>query len=229
MREVAGVLVHDAQRTRGPIGPRPRDLRRVAHARAERATALRPRRILLEHVAVGLQVRAAACRVHDDRKVVAREGVDVQPRKLPRVLAVAGMRVQRTAAHLLNGGGDTMPIALEDSHGRSLGLTERLAHHAPSEQAHVSVRAFRQREWHTFGAWSERTEPPKATRTDAPREHGQPAAHDEIAELRHDGEPTRTRDGLEADPPHRALDRARGAALGEHFSSAFHDPAERNA
>lgn len=229
MREVAGVLVHDTQRTRGAVRPRPRDLRHIAHARAEGAAALGPGGILLKYVAVGFQVRAAARRVHDDRKVVTGERVDVQSGELPRVLAVTGVRVQRAAAQLLDRDGDTVTVALEDSHGRSLGITERLTHHAPGEHAHVGVRPFRERERRTFGAWSEGAEPREAARPDAPRQRSQPAAHDEVGEPGHNGQSPWARDGIETDPPHRPFDRTHGVPLGQHLSSAFHDPAERNA
>src|SRR6185503_3794458 len=112
---MAGVLVHDTQRTAELLMARPRDLCCVA------------------------QARAASGRVHDDGQVAAGERIDVQPSELPRTLAVAGVRVQRATAHLLDRGGDSVPVALEDAHGRSLGVTECLTHHTACEQAYVGV------------------------------------------------------------------------------------------
>src|SRR3970282_379980 len=98
VREMTGVLVHDAQRPSHSIRPRPRHLGDVAHARTEFATTLRPRAVLVEHVAVGLEVRAAACRVHHDGQIASGERLDVETRERACLLAVAGMSVQRPAA-----------------------------------------------------------------------------------------------------------------------------------
>src|SRR5437867_1394518 len=79
VRKMAGVLIHDAQRPRDAIRPRPHDLGRIPYARRECPAARRARGILLEHIAVRLQVRAAASRVDHDRKVGAARGrVDVE-------------------------------------------------------------------------------------------------------------------------------------------------------
>ena len=226
---MAGVLVHDAQRTADLSLSRPRDLCRVAHARAERASALCPRRVFMEHIAVSLQVGAASRRVRDHRQVAAGERVNVQPSKLPRTLAVAGVRVQRTAAHLLDRCSDAVPVALEDTHRGSLGLSERLAHHAAREETHIGVFALRERERCTFGSGSEATQPRESARSEAPRHRRESAAHDDIGELRCEGKSPLARDRVETDPPHSARDRTRGAPLGDDLSSALHDPAEGNA
>src|ERR1700716_3262748 len=170
MCEVAGVLVHDAQRTPHTVPPRPRDLGRIAHTRAEGATARRPRRIFLEHVAVGLQVRSAAGRVHDDGQLAARARVDVGSRQLSRLLTVAGVGVKRAATELLDRRGDAMPVALEYAHRRALRVTEGLTHHAAGEYVHVGVSALGELERCALGARRESAEPCEATRTDAPRE-----------------------------------------------------------
>src|SRR5437762_225869 len=83
VREVAGVLVDDPDRTwRAALdGDRIDGLRRVADAGAESSRPEGPRGIVGEQLRVGLELRAAAGRVHDDRRVGAGERVDVQDRK----------------------------------------------------------------------------------------------------------------------------------------------------
>ena len=229
MREVAGVLIHDAQLPRDPIGPRSHKLGRIAHARREGPTAQRPRGILVEHVAVRFQVRAAARRVHHDGKVTARERIDVETRELACLLAVTGVRVQRAAAELLDRRGHAAPVALEHPHGRALGLAERLAHHASGEESDVGIVVLGERERRALGTRREGTEPRESAWADPARQRGQPGTPSEIRQLRHERQTSTVRDGVEAEPSDRPLDAALGTPLGEHFTRALHDPPERHA
>ena len=183
----------------------------------------------MEHVAVGLEVRAAPGGVDHDGKIVARERVDVGSSELACLLAVAGMSVQCPAADLPGRRRHPPPVALEDPHRRALRLAEGLPHDAAGEQRHVRVGALRQHERPAFRARRERAQPFDAARADASRQRREPAAHDEVGQPRRDGEPATARDGIEADAPDGARDPALRAALREHLSRALHDPAERNA
>src|SRR2546422_731958 len=102
MREMAGVLIHDADRPRGIQRPGLDDLAQVPDARRRRPGALGPRLVVREELAVRLHVRAATRGVHDDRGVAPREGVDVEARELARPLAFTGVGVKSAAAGLLD-------------------------------------------------------------------------------------------------------------------------------
>jgi len=90
-------------------------------------------------MAVILKMRAASGRVDHHLRVVARERVDVQPSELSGALALAGVRMQSAAAGLLLGNADDVAIAFEQAHGGALRVSERFAHDAAGEDAHVGA------------------------------------------------------------------------------------------
>jgi hypothetical protein len=167
---MTGVLVHDTQRPFDPLRPRPRHLGDVAHARTEFAPALSPGPVLVEHVAIRLEMRAASGRIDHDGKIVAGERIDVESRELACLLAVSRMRVQCSATHLLDRRRDAPSVALENPHRRALRLAEGLAHDAASEQRQVRVGTFRQREGRSLRPRRQPAEPSDPTGADAPRQ-----------------------------------------------------------
>src|SRR5688572_1373977 len=108
MLEVARRVVSDADRKR-PTGARPRgseELTHIAYTRAHFLCLSAPFGIILKQVAVFLHDGAAASRIDRDEpgpRLLERR--DVTPRELPRVVEIAGMRVQ-SAATLLPRRGD---------------------------------------------------------------------------------------------------------------------------
>src|SRR2546425_2376624 len=224
MGKVAGVLVDDAQWARRAPSSGLRGLAHVADAGRECLGAVRPEGIRGQELAVVLEMRAAPGRIHDDLRVASGEGVDVEPRELPRPLTVAGVRMQGAAAHLLLRHADPQSVAFEQAHGRTLGLAERFAHDAAGEDARFRLGPLRATECGALAARRERRRPAET----AGEARGEPSQADptgEPSDPTEERESSAIRDRVE----HRANDRAVRFALPQDFARAFHDPAEGHA
>ena len=109
-------------------------------------------------------MRAAACGVDDDLGFGARERIDVVASQLTGAFAVAGMRVQSSAARLFLWDAHDVALALEQADRRAPGFAEGLAHDASREQADVSAIAVDAAEGSAFGTGRERRCPPEPAR-----------------------------------------------------------------
>ena len=221
--EMASILVHDADRPASADRNRFRDLADVPHASRERSGAVRPERIAGEDVSVVLEMRAAAGGVDDDLPFAPRKGIDVEARELARAFPIAGVRVQGAAAGLLPGDADDMSLALEETYGGALGISEGLAHDASREDADVGAFTVDTAEGRALGRSREGgrpTEPP-----------GQPSCKTRETQPRADvGETCReceapwARDRLERG----TRERPAVVPLPEDLARALHDPTERH-
>ena len=221
--EVTGVLVHDAN---GPPGaPRTglHDLADVADPGRECLGSISPQGIAAEDVPVVLQVRAAPRRVDDHLRIATGKSIDVEARELARAFAVAGVRMQGTAAGLLLGDADDQSAALQDAHGRALGLSEGLAHDAAREDAHIGALAVDAAERRSFRASRQRRGPADA----AGQASGHPRETKARADVRETGrerETSRPRHGVERGPRECSA----VLAILQDLARALHDPTERH-
>ena len=109
-------------------------------------------------------MRTAPGRVDHDLRIAPGERVDVEARQLARAFAVAGVRMQRTAADLLFRHAHPQAVAFEQSHGRTLGLPEGLTHDAAGEDACLRVGSLRTPERRALPRRREGRRPPETTR-----------------------------------------------------------------
>src|SRR5439155_5903194 len=222
--QMAGVLVDDADRPTSASWNLFRDLADVAYARRERLGAVRPERIASENVSVVLEMRAAAGGVDDDLPFATRKGIDVEARELARAFPVPGVRVQGAAAGLLLGDADDMSVALEETHGGALGISEGLEHDASREHADIGAFTVDTAEGRALGRSREGRRP-----TDPP---GQPSRKTREAQPRADvgetcreGETPWARDRLERG----TRERPAIVPLPQNLARSLHDPTERHA
>src|SRR5438552_8522439 len=220
---MAGVLIDHPQRPRATHGPRAQDLRQVANPRSERLRALRPRWIGLQMVAVRLEMRPAAGGVDHDLRVATGERVDVVARQLASALAIARVRVEGAAAGLLLRRAHDVAVVFEDPNRRSLGVPERLAHHAPGEKRRVRLVALDASESASFAGWRKRRRPCEPPADDH-RESREAATPREIGKAGEDRELSRVRDRVERGSP-GGPGRPTGSRA-QVLARAFHDPAE---
>src|SRR3954468_10350438 len=93
----------DWQRTACAWPCRGKQLTYIPHARSHRRRAIAPLRIVLQEVSVLLHDRATPCCIHrDELRTGSFERGDVPASELSRVIEIAGVCVQRSAA-LLSG------------------------------------------------------------------------------------------------------------------------------
>ena len=141
MREVAGVVIRDAQRERMPRRPRRAELGRrsplTSRTRAANAArAIGPGRIVREQVAVLLHRRSAAGGVDGDPfDARALEDLDGAPREGARLVQPAGMERQRAAASLLGRRDDVAAFGGQHVDGRGVDVRKHEALHAAGQQA----------------------------------------------------------------------------------------------
>ena len=129
MREVAGVVVGDAQRQRVALGLRlelGEQLGDVADLGREGRRALRPVGVVGQQVRVVLHARAAAGDV--DRDVLeVLVGRDRLARQRQRLLLDAGVHLQRAAAARLARRVDLEALGAEHAHGGGVDVAEEHA------------------------------------------------------------------------------------------------------
>jgi glycolate dehydrogenase FAD-linked subunit len=222
--KVAGVLVDHADRPPGACRDRLHDLAHVADPRGEGFRPIGPKRIVAEDVPVVLQVGAASRGVDDHLPIATGKGVDVEAGELARAFAVAGVGVQGAAARLLLGDAHDMAVSLEETHGRALGVSERLAHDAAGEDAHVRAVTVDAAEGSALRWRGKRCRPPEAA--GQPRgEPREPETRTDVGKTRRERETPRSRDRVERRPRERTT----VFALPQDLARAFHDPPERHA
>ena len=146
VQQVAGVVVGHAlgHRTQRPaqrfLGE---TFRNVLHALAEATGALGKSRVVSQQLAVALELCAAAGRVvDDDVNVLPLEHRDVAPRQRLGRLAVAGVHVQRPAAHLVARRAEPTAVGSQNPRGGVVHLDEQPVHDATGEEPHGARDRF---------------------------------------------------------------------------------------
>ena len=146
VQQVAGVVVgyplgHRTQRSaQRLLGEAFGD---VLHALAEAMGALGEAGVVGQQFAVALELGAAAgCVVDDGIDLQPLEHGDVAPRQRLGLLAVAGVHVQRAAAHLATWHAHPAAVGLQNPCGGVVHVDEQPVHDAAGEEAHGSCRRF---------------------------------------------------------------------------------------
>ena len=174
---MAGVLIGDAHRElaeRLVADNRLQVFAHVANSRCQGRGAFGPIRPVLEEMRVALEVGPAA-RGIDENYVGPLERGDVAFREPNRLLLVAGVRVQCTAAGLVRRLDDLDPEVREHARGRGVHVAVGRAHHAPEQQRDGGTRRL---DLHapiprTAYRWRERVESPQARGEESTREPAQ--------------------------------------------------------
>ncbi len=132
--------------------------------------------------------------------------------------------MQRAAAPLLLRHAHPQAVALEQSHGRTLGLAEGFAHDAAGEDARIRLGPLRSPECGALPTRRERRRPAE-TAGEARGEPSEAEPPGEPSDPTEERKSSAIRDRIE----HRAHDRAIRFALPQDLARAFHDPAEGDA
>src|SRR5512141_1109121 len=124
------------QRTSGNGSRISEQLSHVTHAGSNPPGATAPLRIVVKQMRILLHHRAASGSVdRDELGAGFLECRDVPPRELTRTLEITSMRVKRTAARLTARFHHRVPVALENSLSRAVGIGEQPFHDAPFEKS----------------------------------------------------------------------------------------------
>ena len=145
VREMAGIVVGDAQRRRlarrGRRTERGQHLADVAHPGGERAGAVRPLRVAGQQLAVLLHRRTASGGVHgDDFDARPLERGDCAAGKAPRFRQPSRMQRERAAASLSAGRDDVAAFGRQHSYAGGVDVREHHPLDAPGEQTNGKPR-----------------------------------------------------------------------------------------